>query len=437
MFPKLLGAGVASLAVLGLLGLGFLLRPAPHLSAPADKATSTLARALNETTRDAGNTPRIGWAVTKATSARAHDGRATCDAEQLDEARGIAIQIVEPVRSHGYDEILIYVRQPGSSDSRRAAHPVDAARRLRRDGLRPLSGPSGRPASAACGARLDAAAASGRGCALAARGFRPLPLSLRPSALARAVARRRVAAGFASSRARPAPSRPRALRLRRLDVRLRRPARTSTIGGSSTARRSTARHRPARPPPRPAHRPRPCRRRRPPPRRPRRRLPQARRRARPDWRRETRERRPGDRARCAARLPCPPRAADRRPTRSRTCARRSPRSRCAGTASPGARTSASAAASRASANACCTARMPSCMLIGDGGSASSSSASASACPPRGAGRGGGGRGGRRRLDRLLDRCGLGRRRRRSRATRRACCGPRASASPRPSAPPSP
>ncbi len=113
MFPKLLGAGVASLAVLGLLALGFLLRPPPHLATPAEKAASTLARTLNKVARDAAGTPSIGWAVTKATSA--HNMMVVdVDAEQLNDARDIAIQIVEPVHDRGYDEILIYVRQPGS-----------------------------------------------------------------------------------------------------------------------------------------------------------------------------------------------------------------------------------------------------------------------------------------------------------------------------------
>jgi hypothetical protein len=113
MFPKLLGAGVASLAVLTLLGLGIVLRPAPRLAAPTDKAVSTLARTINKMARDAANTPRIGWAVTKATAAQ-HMMVVEVDAERLDDARGIAVQIVEPVRS-SYDEILIYVRQPGRS----------------------------------------------------------------------------------------------------------------------------------------------------------------------------------------------------------------------------------------------------------------------------------------------------------------------------------
>jgi hypothetical protein len=108
----LLGAGVSFLAVFGLLGLGLLLRPAPRLATSPDRATSTLARTLNNTARDAANTPRIGWAVTKATAAQ-HMMVVEVDAERLDDAQGIAVQIVEPVRSK-YDEILIYVRQPGS-----------------------------------------------------------------------------------------------------------------------------------------------------------------------------------------------------------------------------------------------------------------------------------------------------------------------------------
>jgi hypothetical protein len=113
MFPKLLGAGVALVAVLGVLGLGMLLRPARHLASSPDNATSSLARSINKTARDAANTPRIGWAVTKATAAQ-HMMVVYVDAERLDDASGIAVQIVEPVRSRGYDEVLIYVRQPGN-----------------------------------------------------------------------------------------------------------------------------------------------------------------------------------------------------------------------------------------------------------------------------------------------------------------------------------
>ena len=113
MFARMLGAGVASLMVAALAGVGYLLRPDPRLKAPAEKATSALARTLTKAARDRSDTPRIGWVVTKATSAQ-HMMVVDVEAERIEEARGIAIQIVEPVRSKGYDEILVYVRQPGS-----------------------------------------------------------------------------------------------------------------------------------------------------------------------------------------------------------------------------------------------------------------------------------------------------------------------------------
>ncbi|HEY6362481.1 MAG TPA: hypothetical protein VIX63_15315 [Vicinamibacterales bacterium] len=112
-FGRLLGFGVASLAVLSVLSLAMLLRPDPQLQTPGATGASTLARTLNKTARDRADTPDIGWVVTKATSAQSMMV-VEVDAERLDDAGGIAIQIVEPVRSRGYDEILVYVRQPGS-----------------------------------------------------------------------------------------------------------------------------------------------------------------------------------------------------------------------------------------------------------------------------------------------------------------------------------
>jgi hypothetical protein len=113
MLPRLIGGGVASVAVLGLLGIGLALRPDPRLHTPAEKAASTLARALNKAANEQSTGPRVGWAVTRATSA--HKAMVVdVEAERIEEARGIAIQIVQPVLSHGYEEILIYVRQPGA-----------------------------------------------------------------------------------------------------------------------------------------------------------------------------------------------------------------------------------------------------------------------------------------------------------------------------------
>ena len=112
MVARVLGAIAASLVVAALAGVGYLLRPDARLREAADNSSSLLARGLNKTARDLSNTPRVGWAVTKAVSAQ-HMMVVHVDAERLDEARGIAIQIVDPVRSRGYDEILVYVRQPG------------------------------------------------------------------------------------------------------------------------------------------------------------------------------------------------------------------------------------------------------------------------------------------------------------------------------------
>ncbi|HVG56786.1 MAG TPA: hypothetical protein VM846_20275 [Vicinamibacterales bacterium] len=112
MFGKLLGAAVASLGVLCLLGVGYLMVPDPKLRTAEDRAVNHLARSLNEMADNARNRPRVGWAVIKATSAE-HMMVMDVEAERIEEARGIAIQIVEPVKDR-YDEILIYVRQPGA-----------------------------------------------------------------------------------------------------------------------------------------------------------------------------------------------------------------------------------------------------------------------------------------------------------------------------------
>jgi hypothetical protein len=112
MVARLVGAAAAAVVAMTMLALSLVIRsPVPHVT-PAAKAASTLARTLNKAAQERAQTPRIGWAVTKATSAE-HTMVVDVEAERLEEARGIAVQIVEPVRSHGYQEILIYVRQPG------------------------------------------------------------------------------------------------------------------------------------------------------------------------------------------------------------------------------------------------------------------------------------------------------------------------------------
>jgi hypothetical protein len=112
-FGRLLGFGVAALAVATLLGLGMMLRPDPQLKTPASKATTTFARTLNKSAHERASTPQLEWAVTKATSAE-HTLVVEVEAERLDQARTIAVEIVEPLQSRGYEEVLIYIRQPGS-----------------------------------------------------------------------------------------------------------------------------------------------------------------------------------------------------------------------------------------------------------------------------------------------------------------------------------
>src|SRR5688572_14215308 len=116
MVARLLGAGVASLVVILMAGVTFLMRAPAQNATPPDRGTSRLARALTKAATDRAETPRIGWVVTKATAAE-HMMVVDVEAERLEEARGIAVQIVEPVRAQGYDEVLIYVRQPGRADA--------------------------------------------------------------------------------------------------------------------------------------------------------------------------------------------------------------------------------------------------------------------------------------------------------------------------------
>ena len=107
------------LAVLGLFVLALAPSPrAPGVSRP-DHAPP-LVRALKSQAAT-GNT-WWSWRVTRATPAH-RTLVVEVEARVVGDARAIAAQIVEPVRTHGYDEILIYVYPAGA---RRAA----AARRV-------------------------------------------------------------------------------------------------------------------------------------------------------------------------------------------------------------------------------------------------------------------------------------------------------------------
>jgi maltose-binding protein MalE len=108
----MVGAAAAAVVAVTMLALSFVMRSPLQQITPDENAASTLARMLTKAARERAQSPRIGWVVTKATSAE-HTMVVNVEAERIEEARGIAVQIVEPVRSHGYQEILIYVRQPG------------------------------------------------------------------------------------------------------------------------------------------------------------------------------------------------------------------------------------------------------------------------------------------------------------------------------------
>jgi hypothetical protein len=84
---RLLAAAVASLVVIALSGVTIYLSERPFRANPP-------------------------WSVTKTTAAY-HTMVVDVDATRIDQARQIAVQIVEPVRSRGYEEVLIYVHPVG------------------------------------------------------------------------------------------------------------------------------------------------------------------------------------------------------------------------------------------------------------------------------------------------------------------------------------
>ncbi|MSO45273.1 MAG: hypothetical protein EXQ59_00685 [Acidobacteria bacterium] len=110
MFAKYLGAGIAYLVAVSLTGVSRMMLWEAEI-APTDRTTSTLVRTLTRLARREGGATAAAWAITKATSA--HQALVLdVEADHLEHALDIAMQIVEPVRTRDYEEILIYVRQP-------------------------------------------------------------------------------------------------------------------------------------------------------------------------------------------------------------------------------------------------------------------------------------------------------------------------------------
>ena len=87
MVARLLAAAVASLVVIALAGVTAYLSERPFRALPA-------------------------WTVTKATAAN-YTMVVEVDAARIDQALRIAEEIVAPVRSRGYQEVLVYVHPLG------------------------------------------------------------------------------------------------------------------------------------------------------------------------------------------------------------------------------------------------------------------------------------------------------------------------------------
>jgi ribosomal protein S18 acetylase RimI-like enzyme len=103
---RLLAAAVASLAAAGLFAALLIVSADTRRLNVAPDATSTLAHTLNR-----AHPPTLwpSWTVLQANSAH-HALVVDVEARRVEQAREIAEQIVKPVRSRGYQEILIYVR---------------------------------------------------------------------------------------------------------------------------------------------------------------------------------------------------------------------------------------------------------------------------------------------------------------------------------------
>ena len=113
MVGRLLAAGGASLAVLGLLAATLYISSGSRNSNVAPATISGLARDLN---KPQATTLWPAWTVKMANTA--HQALVVdIEARRVEQARHIAEQIVEPVRSRGYQEILIYVRKAGDPDA--------------------------------------------------------------------------------------------------------------------------------------------------------------------------------------------------------------------------------------------------------------------------------------------------------------------------------
>ena len=110
MLSRLVIGGLVWIGLLALFVAG-ITRPGPARLRSSDAPAAGLAGTLNRPQAERGG-EWWTWKVTRATSAH-RVMVVDVEARHVAEATAIAMQIVEPVRSHGYEEILVYVRQVG------------------------------------------------------------------------------------------------------------------------------------------------------------------------------------------------------------------------------------------------------------------------------------------------------------------------------------
>jgi hypothetical protein len=108
----LLAAGGASLAVIALFAVTMYVSADARRVNVTESTRSSLAYNLN---RARPATVWAEWTVTRANSAH-HALIVEIEARRVERARQIAEQIVNPVRSRGYQEILIYIYPVGNRD---------------------------------------------------------------------------------------------------------------------------------------------------------------------------------------------------------------------------------------------------------------------------------------------------------------------------------
>jgi hypothetical protein len=110
---RLIAAGGATLAVIGLFAATLYVSSGSRNINVANPSPSALARDL---ARPQATMLWPAWTVRMANSAH-HALVVDVEARDVEDARQIAEQIVEPVRSRGYQEILIYIRKVGDPDA--------------------------------------------------------------------------------------------------------------------------------------------------------------------------------------------------------------------------------------------------------------------------------------------------------------------------------